>query len=348
MRFKHTNLFVLTSFLTLTACGVADDSSLSQSKVRAVPVCGVTPACDASAPIAAKTGFLTADPDGSAYHFGKDFYLNESEDQWVIGKFQYGNFLLRKPLVHEEVSVQLLRDCGSSWETLGKTFTTAKGEHPEVLRVQDEGGMVFFKIPDSKKLGLGRHRIRLVVSGDQTATELFLEVLPQGSTLFVSDVDGTLTTSELIEGLAAVFGTLPPAHPGASALYNGLTKKGYRPLYLTARSTNMIQRTRDFIFTKKFPAGVIQTSPAGTLGLSGAKGVAYKTEVLQSYEERGFKFAYGFGNTAVDAESFSNASIPDTGKYFYKFPKYSDFGGGVNHDDYSRLDDVAAADNLCI
>ena len=354
MRLKPMSLFAMSSTLslaiTLTACGVAEESTLQQNlaKNQAVPVCGVTPACDASPAVGTKTGFLTANPKGKAFHFGKDFYYNESEDQWIIAKFQYGNFFLRSPLVHEEVTIQLLRDCGAVWETLGTTMTTSEGEHADVLHYADQGGMVFFKIPTAQKLGLGRHRIRLVVSGDQSATELFLEVLPQGATLFVSDVDGTLTTSELVEGLASILGTLPPAHPGAAVLFNSLTKKGYRPLYLTARSTNLVQRTRDFVKSKKFPQGVIQTSPAGTLGLSGAKGAAYKTEILQSYENRGFNIAYGFGNTAVDAEAFSNAAILDTNKYFFKFDKFADFGGGVNFDDYTKLGAVAGAADLCI
>lgn len=346
MRSMQKSLLVLGTAMTLVACGQANDSSLSSSKLA--PTCGVTPVCDAAPAPGVKTGFLTANPKGTAFHFGKDFYLNETQDQWVIAKFQYGSFLFRKDLVHEEVEVQLLRDCGSSWETLGKAFTSDKGEHVEVMGFSDLGGMIFFKIPTEKRLGLGRHRIRLVVSGDQTATELFLEVLPQGASLFVSDVDGTLTTSELIEGVAGVFGTVPPAHPGASALFTDLTKKGYRPIYLTARATAQVQRTREFISVKKFPAGVVQTSSASTLGLSGVKGVEYKTEALQALEDRGFKIAYAFGNTKVDAEAFANVSISDANKYFFKFDDYVEYGGGVNHSNYATLNDVKAAPNLCL
>lgn len=348
MRFKPMSLLILSAALTLVACGQANDPSKLQSEATFAPTCGVTPVCDATPAIGKKTGFLSARPKGSAYHFGKDFYLNETEDQWVIAKFQYGNYLFRSPLVHENVDIQLLRDCGTSWETLGKSLTSAKGEHADVLEIADEGGMLFFKIPAEKRLGLGRHRIRLVVSGDQSATEVFLEILAQDTQLFVSDVDGTLTTSELIEGVASILGTLPPAHPGAAALFQSLTKKGYRPLYLTARSTNLVQRTRDFVHSKKFPAGVIQTSSAPTFGISGAKAAAYKSEVLQGLEDRGFRIAYGFGNRAVDAEAFANASLPDASKYFFKFAKYTDFGGGVTFDDYRKLDSVAAAPDLCL
>lgn len=333
--------------LTLTACGVASENSETAAEAPA-PTCGVTPACDLAPILGKAQGFFTAKPKGDAWHFGKDFFLNETEDQWIIAKFQYGSYLFRSPLVHEQVEIQLSRGCGSAWETLGKVLTTTKGEHPAVLQYEDEGGMVFFKIPEDKRLGLGRHRIRLVVSGDQSATDLFLEVLPQGSSLFVSDVDGTLTTSELIEGVASVFGTLPPAHPGAATLFQGLASKGYRPIYLTARSSNLVARTRGFVTNKKFPEGVVMTTEASTFGLSGDKAVDYKTEILQGLEDRGFKVAYGFGNTKVDAEAFANVNIPDSQKYFFNFKDYSAFGGGASFKDYAGLTAVQGAVNLCL
>jgi len=351
MRLKPVRLplyfMAISSILALSACGRDEDSALLSASKRAV-TCGQILSCDAAPTAGIKTGFLSSDPKGTPFHFGKDYYLNESEDQWVIAQFQYGNYFFRKPLVHEQVDIQLLRGCGEGWESLGTAMTSAKGENVNIQKVEDLGGMVFFKIPDAQRLGLGRHRIRLVVSGDQTATELFLEVLPQGARLFVSDVDGTLTTSEIIEGVASVFGTLPPAHPGAADLLTGLTKKGYHPLYLTARSTNLIQRTRDFVRSKKFPGGVVQTSSATTFGISGDKGIAYKTAVLQDYEDRGFSIDYAFGNTKVDATAFANVDILDSHKFFYKFPKYVDYGGGVNHDNYGTLDAVRAAPNLCL
>ncbi|RZA19309.1 MAG: hypothetical protein EOP10_19765, partial [Proteobacteria bacterium] len=246
------------------------------------------------------------------------------------------------------VEIQLLRTCGGSWESLGSMTTTQKGQHPDVLDYVDEGGMVFFKIPDEKKLGLGRHRIRLVVSGDQSATELYLEILERGTSLFVSDVDGTLTTSELIEGVASVFGTMAPAHAGSSAVLKTLAGKGYRPLYLTARASNLVQRTRDFLKTKKFPDGMVMTSPASTIGYSGSKGAAYKAAILQSLEDRGFNVVYAFGNSKTDAEAFANTNILDANKYFYKFDGFDAFGGGQSFDDYEGLDVAANAKDLCI
>lgn len=337
-----TRAIAICGFLTaVSAYGQSSDS-------LELPTCGVTPTCDLAPPLKAPEGFLSANPKGKAWHFGKDFYLNETEDQWVIAKFQYGNYILRSPLVHERVEIQVSRGCGNAWESLGEAFTTSKGEHPVTLGYEDEGGMIFFKIPEEQRLGLGRHRIRLTVSGDQSATDIFLEVLPQGSSIFVSDVDGTLTTGEYIQGLASVLGTLPPAHGGAATLLQSLAKKGYRPLYLTARSSNLVARTRDFLSNKKFPQGMVMTSVATTFGYSGSKAVEYKSAVLQSLEAKGFKLTHAFGNSKSDAESFSNANIPEDQKFFYKFDDFDAFGGGTSFKDYTGLREVQNAENLCI
>lgn len=330
----------------LAACGGLNDAS--EVKAKKAPVCGLTPTCDAAPLRGEVQGFAKKKPKGEPWHHGKDLYLNEFEQQWVIGTFQYGNYLLRSPLSGEAVEVQLLRTCGGEWETLGVTTTTSKSQHPSVLGYDDEGGMIFFPIPEDKRLEIGRHRLRLVVRGDQSATEMFIEILAQNTSLFVSDVDGTLTKGEYIQGLAAVFGTLPPAHPGASTLLRGLAKKGYRPVYLTARSSNLTQRSRDFVASKKFPPGIIQTSTAKTFGISGAKGVAYKTAALQSLEDRGFRIAYAFGNSKVDAEAFANADIPDSQKFFFNYDDYGAFGGGSDFDDYRTLAEVLKAENLCV
>lgn len=325
------------------ACG---DGLTEDSSTKAVPAytCGVVPACNAAAPRAqAPKGFLGGKPLGKPYHQGHDLFFAEGEDQWVIGQFQYGNTFFKSNLVAEEVKIYALRGCGDAWELLGSAFTSDKRENPPVMGIEDEGGSVYFKIPDEKRLGLGRHRIRLVVSGDQSATELYMEVLPVGTRLVVSDVDGTLTKGELSEAFALLLGKLPSAHPGAADLFQKLVKKGYRPLYLTARAENLLQRTRDFLAKENFPAGIVETSNAKLLGINGDEAIAYKTEALQRLRDRGFVLAYGFGNTDVDDGAFANADIPTSNRFFMKYDAHA----GQTIEDYRDLSGLPSAPNLC-
>ena len=121
---------------------------------------------------------------GFANHRGRDFFFAPGDPQWVIGKFAYG--LSDKDLKEEEVDVYLLRNCSGSWEKLTTASTTTDGSHATVLGTDDSGGRIYYQIPKSKELGLGRHRIHLVVAGDHSNTDLFIEVVKPTTRFFVS------------------------------------------------------------------------------------------------------------------------------------------------------------------
>jgi hypothetical protein len=253
-------------------------------------------------------------PSGNAQHRGRDEFYVDGNAQWLVARFAYG--LFDTPLVGEDIDVYLLRDCGTSWEKLGTVTTTMSGQHTAVEGVDDNGGRVFFQIPQDKTLGLGRHRVRFVVAGDLTATELFIEHVPRTMPLFVSDMDGTLTTDENAEGLTAVIGTLPAANPDAAKALGLLASKGYRPFYLTARAEWRTERSRAFLTKEGFPPGILRISLDG-LGLSGAAAANFKSAELAALAANGQKPTFGFGNTDTDAQAYENAAIPN--RFFFKF-----------------------------
>jgi hypothetical protein len=327
----------------LGACGAsAEQTAEIGSELRACPI---IPACDAAPPAVARGAFrnigsfllaATSTPN----HRGHDAFFRPGEPQWVVGRLSYG--LLDSPLEKEDVDVYVLRGCGGAWEKLGTTQTTAGG-HEAVDGVSDDRGRVYFQIPTPRALGPGRHRIRLVVKGDATATELFLEVLTTDTPVFVSDVDGTLTTSELAEVGGVLTGTIPDANPNAKEAFDALVKKGYRPLYLTARAERGTDRTRQFIAQRGFPPGIIQTS-LSPFGLSGADAATFKSQALERVTSaHGFAVPIGFGNTATDAEAYAKTGIAATSAYFYKF----DTTYGTKIDDYAQLGGFSALPATC-
>jgi len=272
-----------------------------------------------------------------AIHQGRDELLVAGEPQWVLGRFLYGAAL---SLLGEEVDVYILRGCAGSWEKLGTTTTSKQaGEHAAVDGVTDDGGRVFLPIPASKALGLGRHRIRMVVAGDHSVAEQFIEVLPTGTQLLISDVDGTLTerldtTTSLVCDEESVFpaiasavtGSIPQArlHGGASAAYRSLVHAGYRPVYLTARPEFLAENTRRFLRENirndgrgDLPAGVVHT----TLALTGAFNAAaqtFKTDELTRLAAKGFELVIGIGNRMSDVAAYDASKIPN--KFFYENP----------------------------
>lgn len=281
---------------------------------------------------------------GSPNHRGRDLWLNPGDDQWLIAKFAYG--IIDKDLKDEDVDVWLLRDC-KTWELLGTTKTTATdGMHPSVENVDDSGGRVYFQIPAAKKVGKGRHRAHFVVKGDLTTTDAYLEVTDAATPMFVSDVDGTLTTSETEEYGALLTGSTPQANPDAAQLFQDLVAKGYRPFYMTARPEFLVERTREFLKVRGFPDGLVHT----TLGLTGALGSAastYKTDELAQLAKKGLLPTYAFGNTSTDADAYFNAMVkPDKNRVFFQFTDSAH--GGRRIEGYSELfGEVAGLSLVC-
>jgi hypothetical protein len=340
----HSMLAKFGLAVFISACQPSESSQLQDEANRAYN-CKPIPACDAKAPDpGALRPFHGRKPGGQAWHRGVDQYLREGDAQWIIGKFNYGSLIARKNLVGEEVDIYVLRGCGNSWEKLGTALTTAGGG-ATIEGIPDDGGRLFFEIPADKQLAVGRHRVRMVVAGDHSATELFVEVMPEGVPLFVSDVDGTLTTAELAELGSTIIGSIPDANDGAAQALKGLVNKGYRPVYLTARPELSVQRTREFVSARSFPEGRVETSLAPLLGLTGSQAVAYKTAALERLTDRGFEIAYAFGNTATDAEAYDNAGIPTESRYYFK---YSDNKfGGQRIESYRELNEFASLEGVC-
>lgn len=269
---------------------------------------------------------------GDAYHRGRDQIVTVGEPQWVIGKFTYS--YLDKDLPGEEVDVFVQRGCAGGWEKLGTATTTDTGQHAPVEGVTDDGARVFFEIPKDKALGAGRHRVRMVVAGDQTFADAILDVVPEGTPIFVSDVDGTLTENETAEYSTLLSGAQPPAHPKAADALAALASKGIRPVYVTSRPEWLTARTREFLAEKGFPPGIVVTTQ-GVTGTYGAFARDFKVRELARITAHGVKVAWAFGNHAIDAEAFHAAKIDPVDHRV--FLRMDDPNGGRRIEAYSEI-----------
>jgi LNS2-like protein (lipin/Ned1/Smp2) len=277
-------------------------------------------------------------------HRGRDLFLNPGDQVWALAKFTYGP--TDKDLRGEDVDVYLARDCGSSWQKLGTARTTDDGDHATVEGVSDTGGWVFFPVPASLGLGEGRHRFRFVVAGDLTTAESFVEIVKPGTPIVVSDVDGTLTTSELEEFGDLLTGDIPEVNQGAPELVNAWAARGYRRLYLTARPEWLAGRTREFVRLRGLPEGVVHTT-LGFTGATGSAAAAFKTGELAQLASKGLVPTFALGNTDTDAEAYSNAGIDPVGhRIFLQFT--DEVFGGRRVESYTELlGEAQALPDLC-
>jgi phosphatidate phosphatase PAH1 len=337
---RYTLALVMSALLA--GCGGVDPLDPTAEEKAAVtsslPPCPVVPSCNSPLPTLPRaTGFnswmstLTARLGFFANHRGRDQLIKPGDPQWVLGKFTYG--LADKDIHGEPVDIYLERNCGGTWEKLTTIATTYDDSHPTVNLVDDSGGRVFYQIPEEQALGEGRHRVLMVVRGDNTKTEQIIEVRPAGTPVAVIDVDGTLTGSELDEIGNAVQGKIGEANSGGPEMVRALVSKGYRPFFLTARMEVLAGRTRDFLQLRGFPPGLMHTTVWYAGAISDGAKVDYKTAELALLAEQGMRVLVGVGNTTTDAQAYANAEIPRT--FMYQFD--DQVHGGVRVDDYNQL-----------
>lgn len=229
---------------------------------------------------------------GKPTHRGLDVLVAEGEPQRLSAKFAYGR--LDHDLQGEDVIVEV-EGAAKAWEPLGTYRTSSNGT--------DDGGRVTLVIPSERTRGVGRHRVRFTVVGDKTSTEVALVVVGKGQRAFVSDVDGTLTTSEWADVGDMLRGATPKAHDAAPRALGILAARGHLPIYLTARPERLVSRTRAFLEAAGFPPGVV-IAAGGRTGAVGNAAVAAKRAVLEQLAAR-VEIAWAFGNMASDAEVYA-------------------------------------------
>jgi phosphatidate phosphatase PAH1 len=280
---------------------------------------------------------------GDAHHRGRDAIYTVGEPQWIIGKFAYG--LTDKDLEDEEVDIWVERGCGGAWEKLGTARTTDGGNHATVEGVSDSGGRIYFQMPAGRELAVGRHRVRLVVAGDHTSADLLVDVVPKNAPVFVSDVDGTLTSSENAEFPALLTGNLPDAQPDAAAVLSALAKKGYRPIYVTARAEWLTNRTHEFLAARGFPPGIVHTT-TGLTGETGDSAAAFKSGELAAIVKKGLAIKWAFGNQPSDTNAYDSVDIEPKNQRI--FLQVTDSHGGRRIEKYADLlPDAEGAKSAC-
>ncbi len=327
-----TDVAAFVDAISVVPTDSATDAAPTSDRPNTRPIsCTARPTCDMAAPAPGPTlGWANGGGRGEAKHYGRDNFFKTTETQWAIARFAYG--LLDSPLEGERVDIFVARNCGT-WEMLGTATTTREGSHPTTELVEDKGGYVYFQIPAAQRLPIGRHRLHFVVRGDNTTTDAIIDVVAPTQKFVLSDVDGTLTDSEVANFLSILVGS-PGTQPGAPEACTDLANRGYAILYLTARPINSTQGTRDWFRMRNFPIGVIHTTQS-RLGALGSAATDYKREEIAAHLARfPNSIEWAFGNTDTDKAGYEMGGVPSRAAYFVDF----DSGGyGRRIDDYREL-----------
>eukprot|EP00271_Cylindrocystis_brebissonii_P009506 TRINITY_DN2442_c0_g1_i1.p1 TRINITY_DN2442_c0_g1~~TRINITY_DN2442_c0_g1_i1.p1 ORF type:complete len:1501 (-),score=396.45 TRINITY_DN2442_c0_g1_i1:142-4644(-) len=188
----------------------------------------------------------------------------------------------------------------------------------------------------SLPLQLGKNRICFYffsqVLGKQQV-ECSLYVWKWNARVVISDVDGTITKSDVLGHVMPLVGR-DWTQPGVVHLFSAIRENGYEMMFLSARAITQAHTTRNFLFGIKqdgstMPEGPVVISPDGLFPSLYREvirrrphefKIAVLTDILNLFPTTSNPFYAGFGNRETDAISYEAVGIP-RGKIFTINPK---------------------------
>lgn len=236
-------------------------------------------------------GYATA--LGDPNHRVRDLVLAVGEAGALRGRFTYGT--VDKDLEDEDVEV-FVQTC-PGWEDWGTART-------------DSDGIVWVDVPAD--LPKGDYRVRMVVLGDGTTADGAIAVWPPGVEAVVTDVDGTLTTSDWQAVQDVAFGPDAEMYAGADAAMQRWAEKGYRLVYLSGRPQFVNRYSRQWLERHAFPFGPIHlTEQAVDVIPTDSFVRTFKAEWIADLQTRvGVVFRAAYGNATTDIGAYDDAGIP--------------------------------------
>ncbi|MCA9628356.1 MAG: hypothetical protein KC766_11845 [Myxococcales bacterium] len=184
---------------------------------------------------------------------------------------------------------------GSSWKNLGRQKTDTDGNYSFSLS-DFVGGQ-------PPRIGYA------ILEGDGSCTAHYSFLLERGANVIVTDIDGTLTSSD--EELTKQIGDGnydPQENQSASVMMNRWAKKGYQVVYLTARPHFFRAETRAWMIEHGFPEGPMITANQLVFGDSAR---TYKrTWVNRIADSFGWTVTAAYGNAGSDIDAYEDAGIP--------------------------------------
>ena len=268
------------------ADGKADGSGFRRCTGRPFTAPAATGFRHTTSKLAALTG---------ARHHAQDVIVPPAGRAALVAKLAYGP--VWKDLEDEHATFYL--DNCAAWVAVASVRTDGDG---------------FATLPVNVGLPAGQYEVRVVARGDRSQTTLNLWVLPAGTHVAVTDIDGTMTTgdTELFQQLFDG-SYVPVAYPSAVALTKAHAERGHVVVYLTGRPAWLLPITRAWLTRLGFAPGPIHTADSNLdiLPLDGSVG-AYKAAWLDDVEADGVRIDLAYGNATTDIYAYKTSGLPVT------------------------------------
>ena len=167
----------------------------------------------------------------------------------------------------------------------------------------------------------GRNTVDFVYGRERLRAYIY--VLSPGARVVVSDIDGTVTRSDMLGHVLPRVG-VDWSHGGIARLFTDVAANGYSLLYLSSRSIAQASATRDYLHSvdqggDRLPAGPVLMSPDGLVPslyreLILRRPHEFKIRCLEDvralFPPGASPFHAGFGNRDTDEVSYLAVGIP--------------------------------------
>ena len=162
-------------------------------------------------------------------------------------------------------------------------------------------------------------------SVNRSTCQAFLYLWKYDAPIVISDIDGTITKSDVLGHVLNTIGR-DWTHLGVAKLYTDIAANGYNIFYLTSRSVGQADTTRAYLSGivqegHKLPKGPVIMSPDRTIAALRREIYLRQPEVFKMaclrdimglFGTRKTPFYAGFGNRLTDALSYRSVNIPST------------------------------------
>jgi hypothetical protein len=240
---------------------------------------------------------------GEPRHRGIDLIAAATDEtQTIGGAFAYSD--LDKAL--EDEDIELFACTGPGWRDLG-TATT------------DGDGRFALTLSGDARIDVGLRDL-YAAAPDGTGAWFLAFVAPAGSPVLVTDIDGTLTSSETTFPTSTVVGNSVGVQPGAPAGFMRAAASGITPIFVTARGDLYSESTRQWLAAKGFPRAPMHLGQP-IITLPGTASTDFKRAVIAPLVMK-LDIVAAIGNRASDVTAYRDAGISGA-RIWMKLPEYA-------------------------
>lgn len=171
--------------------------------------------------------------------------------------------------------------------------------------------------------------------------------------IVVTDIDGTITKSDVLGHIFTAFGK-DWAHPGVTSLFSNIKANGYEIIYLTSRSIGTSTRTKQYLShliqdKVVLPLGPVLLSPDRLLHALNREVILKNphifkigclNDVQKLFPKDPNPIYAGFGNQQTDFRSYKEVGIPQSRIFTINSLGEISFVGNLNTLSYGRIDEL--------